>query len=96
MEVRYGVLSDWRGWAEAFAFDFARRGLRVPFGAGGRADRGGAGGAGAAVVPYSFTFPQGVRDVSEAVAHFREHGPEYGVDPERIFLIGFSAGGHRT
>lgn len=33
-------------------------------------------------------------DASRAVAYVRTHAAEYNVDPERIFVIGFSAGGH--
>ncbi len=29
-----------------------------------------------------------------AVKHVREHAEEYGIDPEKIFICGFSAGGH--
>lgn len=29
-----------------------------------------------------------------AIKHIREHAEEYNIDPERIFIIGFSAGGH--
>ena len=29
-----------------------------------------------------------------AIRHVREHAEEYGIDPKRILIIGFSAGGH--
>lgn len=29
-----------------------------------------------------------------AIRHVREHAEEYNIDPEQIFIIGFSAGGH--
>jgi len=38
-------------------------------------------------------YPDGSLDVSAAVAWARSHGPDYGGDPERIFLVGHSAGG---
>ena len=31
-----------------------------------------------------------------AIRHVREHAEEYAVDPNRIFIVGFSAGGHRA
>ncbi|MBZ0253452.1 MAG: prolyl oligopeptidase family serine peptidase, partial [Candidatus Methylomirabilis sp.] len=37
--------------------------------------------------------PRPVRDVQDALAFIRERAGEYGVDPERLFLGGFSAGG---
>jgi acetyl esterase len=40
-----------------------------------------------------FKYPSGAEDVAAAVAWVREHAGEYGGDPERIFLIGHSAGG---
>jgi len=33
-------------------------------------------------------------DVSRAVAHIKRNAAEYNVDPNRIFVLGFSAGGH--
>ncbi len=33
-------------------------------------------------------------EVVLAVKHLREHATEYNLDPDRIFVIGFSAGGH--
>jgi acetyl esterase/lipase len=40
-----------------------------------------------------FKYPSGAQDVAEAVAWVRRNAREYGGDPERIFLIGHSAGG---
>jgi acetyl esterase/lipase len=34
------------------------------------------------------------RDIARAVAWLHEHAAEFGGDPERIFLVGHSAGGH--
>ncbi len=33
-------------------------------------------------------------EVALAVKHLREHATDYDLDPDRIFVIGFSAGGH--
>lgn len=41
-----------------------------------------------------FPFPAAVEDVQCAVAWVREHAAEYSVDPDRIALLGTSAGGH--
>lgn len=40
------------------------------------------------------TFPAAVKDVNCAVKWIKNHAPEYGIDPDRIALIGGSAGGH--
>jgi len=39
-------------------------------------------------------YPECVEDISEAVRWFFTHGDEYGYDPDRIALIGGSAGAH--
>lgn len=39
-------------------------------------------------------FPRPVQDVSKAIVHIRRNAEEYNVDPDRIYVIGFSAGGH--
>jgi acetyl esterase/lipase len=44
------------------------------------------------VCPYRFPLPQ--RDAARAVRHVRFHAESYGVDPGRIAVLGFSAGGH--
>ncbi len=41
-----------------------------------------------------FPFPAAVADVQCAIAWVREHGDEYDVDPDRLALMGTSAGGH--
>ena len=41
-----------------------------------------------------FPFPAAVADVQCAVAWVREHAAEYDVDPDRLALMGTSAGGH--
>jgi acetyl esterase/lipase len=40
------------------------------------------------------TFPAAVQDVSCGVKWIKAHAAEYGIDPERIALVGGSAGGH--
>ncbi len=39
-------------------------------------------------------FPAAVQDVNCAVRWIRDHAEEYGIDPDRMALIGGSAGGH--
>ena len=39
-------------------------------------------------------FPQPLLEASLAMAYIRTHAEEFGVDPERVFVCGFSAGGH--
>lgn len=39
-------------------------------------------------------FPAHIIDVKKAIAWIREHGPEYGCDPDIIVVTGGSAGGH--
>ena len=39
-------------------------------------------------------YPTQLTEVAAAVCYIREHAEEYSVDPDRIFVIGFSAGGH--
>ena len=39
-------------------------------------------------------FPRPVQDVSKAIVHIRRNAEKYNVDPEKIYVIGFSAGGH--
>ena len=45
-------------------------------------------------VNHKAAFPAPVVDVSRAIVHIRRNAEEYNVDPERIYVIGFSAGGH--
>jgi len=39
-------------------------------------------------------FPQGLLELALLVAQIREHSQEWEVDPERVVVSGFSAGGH--
>jgi acetyl esterase/lipase len=40
------------------------------------------------------TFPDHLIDLKKVIAWVREHGGEYGADPETVFVAGSSAGGH--
>lgn len=58
--------------------------------------------AGYTVVPIrhrsapEFKVPDAVADVQHAVRHIRHHADDYGIDPTRIAVMGFSSGGHLT
>lgn len=39
-------------------------------------------------------YPAQLIQASLAVAHIRDHAEEYGIDPQKVFVTGFSAGGH--
>lgn len=39
-------------------------------------------------------FPRPVEDVSKAIVHIRRNAEKYNIDPEKVYVIGFSAGGH--
>ena len=41
-------------------------------------------------------FPCALFELATAVAFVREHAGEWNIDPEHIFVCGFSAGGHLT
>lgn len=56
---------------------------------------------GVAIVPVSYrltsetvTFPAHINDVCDAIRFLVKHADEYNLDPQRIGLLGFSAGGH--
>ena len=40
------------------------------------------------------TYPAQLIQASLAMAHIRDHAEEYGIDPDKVFVTGFSAGGH--
>lgn len=44
------------------------------------------------VAPHRY--PAQLCDAARAMAHIRENAERYGVNPDRIFTVGFSAGGH--
>lgn len=65
--------------------------------AGPVAQRFQAGGFGAFSLAYSCapaTFPTALREAAMAMRFLRENGEHYGVDPNRIAAVGFSAGAH--
>ncbi len=39
-------------------------------------------------------FPRPLQDVSLAIAHIKRNAKKYNINPDRIFVCGFSAGGH--
>ena len=39
-------------------------------------------------------FPRPLIEASLAMAHIRENAEKYGINPDRVFVVGFSAGGH--
>ena len=39
-------------------------------------------------------FPIQLIQVAKAIKHIKDHAEEYGIDPEELFVVGFSAGGH--
>jgi acetyl esterase/lipase len=43
-----------------------------------------------------YRYPVALGDAQRAIRWVRSHAAEYGVDPQRIGMIGFSAGGHLT
>ena len=55
-------------------------------------------GLNAFVLHYSIkekaVFPRSLCDVSLAVSHIRAHAKEFNINPNRVFVAGFSAGGH--
>lgn len=40
------------------------------------------------------TYPAPLEDVKGSIRWLRAHAGEYGLDPARVYLVGFSAGGH--
>lgn len=54
-------------------------------------------GINAVVVRYSVApavFPTALLELTRAIRYVKEVGPSYGCDPDRVFTMGFSAGGH--
>jgi acetyl esterase/lipase len=48
------------------------------------------------LAPSADAFPRNLIDVKKIIAWIHSDGPEYGADPDTIFLIGASAGAHLT
>jgi len=49
------------------------------------------------VLHYSvkkYPFPKHLIQASMAIKHIKDNAEEYGIDPEEVFIVGFSAGGH--
>lgn len=44
------------------------------------------------VAPHKHPAP--IKDVANAIKHVRSHSADYGINPDNIVVIGFSAGGH--
>ncbi|MBQ8879596.1 MAG: alpha/beta hydrolase [Clostridia bacterium] len=42
----------------------------------------------------NYLYPRQLTDASWAMVHIRENAEEYGIDPTRVAVLGFSAGGH--
>ncbi|MGN1127471.1 MAG: alpha/beta hydrolase [Candidatus Flemingiibacterium sp.] len=55
-------------------------------------------GVNAFVLKYSIrekaVFPRPLADASLAMAYIKDHAEEFHINPERVFCVGFSAGGH--
>ncbi len=45
-------------------------------------------------VGKEYKYPSHLTDASFAITYIKSHSEEFGIDPERIFTVGFSAGGH--
>ena len=41
-----------------------------------------------------YLYPTQLTDASRAILYIRKNAEKYGINPERIFVVGFSAGGH--
>ena len=41
-------------------------------------------------------YPAQLREVTMAIKHIKDNAAKYGIDPEKLFVTGFSAGGHLT
>ncbi len=43
---------------------------------------------------YGYSYPTMMEDIQRAVMLVKEKAPEYGINPDKVGLLGFSAGGH--
>ena len=41
-------------------------------------------------------YPAQLREVTMAIKHIKDNAEKYGIDPDKLFVTGFSAGGHLT
>ena len=41
-------------------------------------------------------FPQPLIEAAKAIKHIKDNADKYGIDPKKLFVTGFSAGGHLT
>ena len=41
-------------------------------------------------------YPAQLREVTLAIKHIKDNADKYGIDPDQLFVTGFSAGGHLT
>lgn len=48
------------------------------------------------LTPFGYHHPVQLHDAQRAIRWVRAHATDYGIDPQRIGMIGFSAGGHLT
>ncbi len=39
-------------------------------------------------------FPAQLLEATKAIVHIKDNATRYGIDPEKVFVVGFSAGGH--
>ncbi len=46
--------------------------------------------------PQNARYPEQLLEVASAVDYVRKHADEFNVNPDELFLVGFSAGGHLT
>ena len=45
-------------------------------------------------VGEKYKYPSHLTDASFAIVYIKKHAEEFGINPDRIFTVGFSAGGH--
>jgi acetyl esterase/lipase len=48
------------------------------------------------LTPFGYHHPSQLQDAQRAIRWVRAHADDYGIDPHRVGMIGFSAGGHLT
>lgn len=46
--------------------------------------------------PQGVSYPEQLIEVASAVDYVKKHAEEYSVNPDEVFVVGFSAGGHLT